>query len=232
MNLMLLSAVAIVLICVLVGFRRGLIKSAVSAVGIVGAILLANICNPYVNDFLCKHTEVRNIVHDKIEKNLGLEEMGDKLSVYEQEDYIEKLDLPEIVKDYIRSGDKKNKASADNAEKYLDYVTDYLTDMVMNGIAYILTVFIIALLLLIALGISNILAGVPVIGGIDRAGGIVFGLAQGILIVWLLMLIITFLSAFSWGNQMMAMIDESTILSYAYKENIFLKFIVDILGNI
>ena len=59
-----------------------------------------------------------------------------------------------------------------------------------------------------------------------------FGLAQGILIVWLLMLIITFLSAFSWGNEMMAMIDESAILSYAYKENIFLKFIVDILGNI
>lgn len=232
MNLMLLSAVAIVLICVLVGFRRGLIKSAVSAVGIVGAIVLANICNPYVNDFLCKHTEVRNVVRDKIEKNLGLDDIGDKLSVYEQEDYIEKLDLPEIVKDYIRSGDKKNQTVADNAEKYLDYVTDYLTDMVMNGIAYILTVFIIALLLLIALGISNILAGVPVIGGIDRAGGIVFGLAQGILIVWLLMLIITFLSAFSWGNQMMAMIDESAVLSYAYKENIFLKFIVDILGNI
>ncbi len=232
MNLMLLSAVAIVLICVLVGFRRGLIKSAVSAVGIVGAIVLANICNPYVNDFLCKHTEARNIVHDKIEKNLGLDDIGDKLSVYEQEDYIEKLDLPEIVKDYIRSGDKKNQAAADNAEKYLDYVTDYLTDMVMNGIAYILTVFIIALLLLIALGISNILSGIPVVGGIDRAGGIVFGLAQGILIVWLLMLIITFLSAFSWGNEMMAMIDESAILSYAYKENIFLKFIVDILGNI
>ena len=86
MNLMLLSAVAIVLICVLVGFRRGLIKSAVSAVGIVGAIVLANICNPYVNDFLCKHTEARNIVHDKIEKNLGLDDIGDKLSEYELEE--------------------------------------------------------------------------------------------------------------------------------------------------
>lgn len=232
MNLMLLSATAVVLICVLVGLRRGLIKSAVSAVGIVGAIVLANICNPYVGDFLCKHTEIRNVVHNKIENNLGLEDAQDRLSVYEQEDYIEKLNLPEIVKDYIRSGDKKNPGGKDNTEKYLDYVTDYLTDMVMNGIAYILTVVIIAIVLLIALGISNILSGVPVIGGIDRAGGAVFGLAQGILIVWLAMLVITFLSAFPWGNQMMSMIDENDVLSYVYKKNIFLKIVVDILGDI
>lgn len=232
MNLMLLSATAVVLICVLVGLRRGLIKSAVSAVGIVGAIVLANICNPYVGDFLCKHTEIRNVVHNKIENNLGLEDAKDRLSVYEQEDYIEKLNLPEIVKDYIRSGDKKNPGGKDNTEKYLDYVTDYLTDMVMNGIAYILTVVIIGIVLLIALGISNILSGVPVIGGIDRAGGAVFGLAQGILIVWLAMLVITFLSAFTWGNQMMSMIDENDVLSYVYKKNIFLKIVVDILGDI
>lgn len=232
MNLMLLSATAVVLICVLVGLRRGLIKSAVSAVGIVGAIVLTNICNPYVGDFLCKHTEIRNVVHNKIENNLGLEDAQDRLSVYEQEDYIEKLNLPEIVKDYIRSGDKKNPGGKDNTEKYLDYVTDYLTDMVMNGIAYILTVVIIGIVLLIALGISNILSGVPVIGGIDRAGGAVFGLAQGILIVWLAMLVITFLSAFPWGNQMMSMIDENDVLSYVYKKNIFLKIVVDILGDI
>ncbi len=232
MNLMLLSATAVVLICVLVGLRRGLIKSAVSAVGIVGAIVLANICNPYVGDLLCKHTEIRNVVHNKIENNLGLEDVQDRLSVYEQEDYIEKLNLPEIVKDYIRSGDKKNPGGKDNTEKYLDYVTDYLTDMVMNGIAYILTVVIIGIVLLIALGISNILSGVPVIGGIDRAGGAVFGLAQGILIVWLAMLVITFLSAFPWGNQMMSMIDENDVLSYVYKKNIFLKIVVDILGDI
>ena len=210
MNLMLLSAAAVVLICVLVGLRRGLIKSAVSAVGIVGAIVLANICNPYVDDFLCKHTEIRNVVHNKIENNLGFEDARDKLSVYEQEDYIEKINLPEIVKDYIRSGDKKNPVKNNNTEKYLDYVTDYLTDMVMSGIAYILTVAIVGIVLLIALGISNILSGVPVIGGID----------------------ITFLSAFSWGNEMMSMIDGNDVLSYVYKKNIFLKIVVDILGDI
>ena len=232
MNLMLLSAAAVVLICVLVGLRRGLIKSAVSAVGIVGAIMLANICNPYVDDFLCKHTEIRNVVHNKIENNLGFEDVRDKLSVYEQEDYIEKINLPEIVKDYIRSGDKKNPVKNNNTEKYLDYVTDYLTDMVMSGIAYILTVVIVGIVLLIALGISNILSGVPVIGGIDRVGGALFGFVQGMLIVWLMMLVITFQSAFSWGNEMMSMIDGNDVLSYVYKKNIFLKIVVDILGDI
>ena len=52
MNLMLLASVAVILLCALIGYRRGLIKSAVSAVGIVGAVILTNVLNPYVNQFL------------------------------------------------------------------------------------------------------------------------------------------------------------------------------------
>ena len=47
-----------------------------------------------------------------------------------------------------------------------------------------------------------------------------------------LMLVITLFSAFSWGTDMMKMIDESKILTFVYKKNIFLKIVVDILDNI
>lgn len=109
---------------------------------------------------------------------------------------------------------------------------DYLTDMVVSGIAYITTVLLVALGLIIALALSNLVSVIPVVGGIDKTGGIVFGFAQSILIVWGLMLVITLFSAFSWGTDMMKMIDESKILTFVYKKNIFLKIVVDILDNI
>ena len=226
MNLMLLAFLAIVLLCALLGYHRGLLKSALSAIGIVGAILLANLLNPYVRTFICEHTGIREEVRQRIELGLNADQLDVQGSVYGKEGYLENTDLPEIVKNYIRSSDSIRKGQ-ETLSEYVQDVVDYLTDMVVSGIAYITTVLLVALGLIIALALSNLVSVIPVVGG-----GIVFGFAQSILIVWGLMLVITLFSAFSWGTDMMKMIDESKILTFVYKKNIFLKIVVDILDNI
>lgn len=60
MNLMLLASVAVILLCALIGYRRGLIKSAVSAVGIIGAVILTNVLNPYKPVPLSAYTTQRH----------------------------------------------------------------------------------------------------------------------------------------------------------------------------
>ena len=231
MNLMLLACAAILLLCGLIGYKRGLIKSAVSAVGIVGAILIANLINPYVKTVLCEHTQVREIVRQKIEENLNTNFEQKMDSVYEKEDYLEQTDLPEIVKNYIRSNADINKKQID-LSGYINSITDYLTDMVMNGISYVTTAAVLLLIVIIALALSEILSGVPIVGGLDKAGGLIFGLVQAFVIIWLLMLAVTFMSAFDWGAQMMDMIQKSDVLSSLYNKNIFLKIVIDILGDI
>lgn len=231
MNLMLLACAAILLLCGLIGYKRGLIKSAVSAVGIVGAILIANLINPYVKTVLCEHTQVREIVRQKIEENLNTNFEQKMDSVYEKEDYLEQTDLPEIVKNYIRSNADINKKQVD-LSGYINSITDYLTDMVMNGISYVTTAAVLLLIVIIALALSEILSGVPIVGGLDKAGGLIFGLVQAFVIIWLLMLVVTFMSAFDWGAQMMDMIQKSDVLSSMYNKNIFLKIVIDILGDI
>ena len=219
MNLMLLASVAVILLCALIGYRRGLIKSAVSAVGIVGAVILTNVLNPYVNQFLCQHTPLRDTVRQKVEQSIGVEDISESVSVYEKEDYLEHTELPEIVKNYIRSngGDKINGKA---------------TDMVMNGLSYLLTIFVVLLLVLIALALSHVLSGIPVVGGLDKAGGLAFGIAQAVLCIWIAMVLITFLSAFSVASQMLEMVHDSKALTYLYDKNIFLKIVIDILGDI
>ncbi len=231
MNLMLLACIAIVSLCTLLGYHRGLLKSALSAVGIVGAILLANALNPYVKNFICEHTEIQSIVRQKIEMGLNVDKLEDQDTVYGKEGYLENTDLPEIVKNYIRSNDSI-KRGQENLESYVQHIVDYLTDMVMNGIAYFATFLLAVLIIIIALALSNLVSGIPIVGGIDKVGGIAFGFAQAVLIIWFLMLIVTFFSAFGWGADMMKMVDDSRILAFVYKKNIFLKIVVDILGNI
>ena len=104
--------------------------------------------------------------------------------------------------------------------------------MVMNGISYVTTAAVLLLIVIIALALSEILSGVPIVGGLDKAGGLIFGLVQAFVIIWLLMLAVTFMSAFDWGAQMMDMIQKSDVLSSLYNKNIFLKIVIDILGDI
>lgn len=231
MNLMLLAFCSIVLLCVLLGYHRGLFKSALSAIGIVGAIILANILNPYVKAFISDHTGTREYVRQRIEIGLNVEKINDKDSVYNKEEYLEKTDLPEIVKNYIRSNSSIRKGQ-ETLDGYVRMIVDYLTDMVISGIAYAVTVVLVLLFVLIALALSGIVREIPIVGGIDKFGGIVFGFVQAAFIVWMLMLVITFFSVFSWGADMMKMIDDSSILTFVYKKNVFMKIVVDILGNI
>lgn len=98
MNLMLLAFLAIVLLCALLGYHRGLLKSALSAIGIVGAILLANLLNPYVRTFICEHTGIREEVRQRIELGLNADQLDVQGSVYGKEGYLENTDLPEIRK--------------------------------------------------------------------------------------------------------------------------------------
>ncbi|MDD6405497.1 MAG: CvpA family protein [Clostridiales bacterium] len=236
MNLLVLSCIALALLCSLIGYKRGLIKSAVSAIGLLGAIVLANVLNPYINTFIVQHTGIRQEVKSRIETGIGLTENDKTLSVYEEEDYLEHLQLPELVKNYIRSNDKKIAANETNeslhARDYVSYIINYMTDMVVRGITFGLTLIIIGLILIIALSLSEILSCIPILSGLDKAGGVVFGLAQALIIIWICMIVTTLFSAFKWALGCMNMIEESAILRYVYDKNIFLKLVVDILGDI
>lgn len=226
MKLALPAVIVLFILCSFVGSRRGLIKSVLSTIGIVGSIILANILNPYVTDFLNEHTGLREAVQIRVETTLGVDRLEEQMSVYDKELYLENVDIPEMVKNYIRSG------GSHTGMTYIDYVVGYLTDMVMRGVAYVLTFIITLVIVLIALALSQILAGVPIVRGIDRFGGFVFGAAQAVLIVWGLMLIITVLSVFPWALGIMREIEDSSLLSLLYEKNIFLKIVEGILGNI
>ena len=102
----------------------------------------------------------------------------------------------------------------------------------MRGISYVLTLLVLLLLLHILIMVLDIANYIPIVKSINKAGGAIFGAGQGILIVWIFMGIVTLLSTFSWAYQVIQMIDESPLLAWLYKKDIFLKIIVDILEKI
>ena len=232
MNLLVLGILAFILLLVFRGYRKGFFKSAASAIGIVLAVLLTAILYPGVNKLLCQYTVLDDVIEQKIIEKFELPEETKTATRNEEIDTIENLDLPDNVKGWLIvncNGETFLESGVDNV---CSYIAKSLTAMVMRGISYVLTLLVLLLLLHILIMVLDIANYIPIVKSINKAGGAIFGAGQGILIVWIFMGIVTLLSTFSWAYQVIQMIDESPLLAWLYKKDIFLKIIVDILEKI
>ena len=229
MNLLVLGILAFILLLVFRGYRKGFFKSAASAIGIVLAVLLTAILYPGVNKLLCQYTVLDDVIEQKIIEKFELPEETKTATRNEEIDTIENLDLPDNVKGWLIANCNGETFLESGVDNVCSYIAKSLTAMVMRGISYVLTLLVLLLLLHILIMVLDVANYIPIVKSINKAGGAIFGAGQGILIVWIFMGIVTLLSTFSWAYQVIQMIDESPLLAWLYKKDIFLKIIVDIL---
>ena len=232
MNLLVLGILAFFLLLVFRGYRKGFFKSAASAIGIVLAVLLTAILYPGVNKLLCQYTVLDDVIEQKIIEKFELPEETKTATRNEEIDTIENLDLPDNVKGWLIANCNGETFLESGVDNVCSYIAKSLTAMVMRGISYVLTLLVLLLLLHILIMVLDVANYIPIVKSINKAGGAIFGAGQGILIVWIFMGIVTLLSTFSWAYQVIQMIDESPLLAWLYKKDIFLKIIVDILEKI
>ena len=232
MNLLVLGILAFILLLVFRGYRKGFFKSAASAIGIVLAVLLTAILYPGVNKLLCQYTVLDDVIEQKIIEKFELPEETKTATRNEEIDTIENLDLPDNVKGWLIANCNGETFLESGVDNVCSYIAKSLTAMVMRGISHVLTLLVLLLLLHILIMVLDVANYIPIVKSINKAGGAIFGAGQGILIVWIFMGIVTLLSTFSWAYQVMQMIDESPLLAWLYKKDIFLKIIVDILEKI
>lgn len=232
MNLLVLGILAFILLLVFRGYRKGFFKSAASAIGIVLAVLLTAILYPGVNKLLCQYTVLDDAIEQKIIEKFELPEETKTATRNEEIDTIENLNLPDNVKGWLIANCNGETFLESGVDNVCSYIAKSLTAMVMRGISYVLTLLVLLLLLHILIMVLDVANYIPIVKSINKAGGAIFGAGQGILIVWIFMGIVTLLSTFSWAYQVIQMIDESPLLAWLYKKDIFLKIIVDILEKI
>lgn len=232
MNLLVLGILAFILLLVFRGYRKGFFKSAASAIGIVLAVLLTAILYPGMNKLLCQYTVLDDVIEQKIIEKFELPEETKTATRNEEIDTIENLDPPDNVKGWLIANCNGETFLESGVDNVCSYIAKSLTAMVMRGISYVLTLLVLLLLLHILIMVLDVANYIPIVKSINKAGGAIFGAGQGILIVWIFMGIVTLLSTFSWAYQVIQMIDESPLLAWLYKKDIFLKIIVDILEKI
>lgn len=142
-----------------------------------------------------------------------------------QNQLIDSLQLPAILKNMLKNNNTQETYRKLAVDSFNDYVPGFMAGLIMNIISFILTWALVASFIWLAVMTLDVIAGLPVIRGVNQLLGLALGFAQGLIIVWIAFLIITIFSNTAVGKQLLDMISSSPILSWMYSTNVFLDFL-------
>ena len=187
---------AIMVLCLIIGYVRGLTGSLIKIVSFFLALIIAFIL----------FVPVSNLIIDKTQIDENLEQSIRNMIVQENQENDE--NMPQTITDYI--GQKVEDASDEAKEAVVESTAKDVSITIVKAATWII-LFIIARILLIFLRfITSLITKLPVIKQFDKLGGVIYGLLEGLIIIYVLLAIISFIAPMVSSNFINA-IDESFI---------------------
>lgn len=216
---------------VIQGARKGMVRTAVSMVSFILVIVAVSWINPYMGDFIREHTNWEESIQQRTSEMLaGVIEDQLEPDAGQQEEIIRQLPLPDGMKELLLENNNEEGYRSMAAEGFADYLSGYLAYAVINGIAFVLSFVVTIILIRLILYAVDILTDLPVLGGINRAGGIVLGAVQGLLWLWIIFLVIALFADTPAGRVLMEQIRSNPVLSWMYNNNFLTMAIMRILS--
>ena len=211
-----LVIVAIIALCVLVGYYKGLTGSLLKIISFVLALIIAFVLFKPVSNFIINKTNWDENLEQAIKQSILKDE--EKTNGETQ-----KENMPEVITDYINNAVEKAGNEAKTA--IVDSTARDVSIMIIN-IAVAITLFIVSkIILLLIKGLANLLTKLPVIKQFDKLGGIIFGILQSLVIIYMALAIISFVSPMMSETGIIEGLQKSYIGSTMYNNNLLLKII-------
>ncbi|HHW93529.1 MAG TPA: CvpA family protein [Clostridiaceae bacterium] len=202
--------VLILLLFAWLGYRRGLLLTAVSFVSSLISILIAFLLVRPISRWLLNlglFSGAMKDFSDKIHESAG----SYPASIAP---ILEKLGMPESWTRRILQ------TPSTTGEAVIDRAVTSVWQLILSALVLVVVFLIIKLVLgLIARLLTPTLNGIPVIGWLNRSGGLVLGLAWGIFTLWIVMMVLTSFSLMSFPIR--HFIDGSKILAFISEKDIF-----------
>ncbi len=185
--------IAVLALSIFLGYKKGLIELGISLCAVVIAIVATLILYRPITNLIINTTNLDETIENKIVENISIDEQGG-----EGENSIQGQIQNEILPTTAR---------------------EISISIIRTGVMLILYIVIrIALRLVTAL--ANLIAKLPILEQFNEIGGIIFGAIRGIALIYIVLLIISFVGQVNSTNIIHKEIDNSIIAKEMYKNNI------------
>ncbi len=136
---------------------------------------------------------------------------------------IESADIPQVFKNILLTNNNSKIYDKLGVTSFASYVAKYMAQLVVNIVAFMLTLIVVTSVLRAVIFSLNVIADLPVFGFMNRLAGGVMGVIGVLIIVWAAFVIITVMYTTEIGREMFDMIQSNSMLSVIYEYNPIMK---------
>lgn len=198
-----ICVIAIVAFFVYIGYRSGLMRSVVRIASYIVSIIVSLFLYPVISDILIK-TPIYEKLTSIISEKYIMQDFADSASV-----------TFGILAKYVERG----------AESVASGIAGSIATLIINVLAFVVVLILSKLIIRIVSRTFNIFTKLPVIKQFNRLGGAILGGLSGVLVLYIAFAVLFLFSPIDPQSRVAAEIEESTLASEIYENNIIVNFI-------
>ena len=241
MNIMLIVVIMILALFGFVGWHKGLIKIVMSLAAMLVTIIACVFLTPMISNFVRNHTQV----YDKLNKSIfeliidsdSFKDVIDNTIAQEESLNANDIDLTkineygdtvskymELIVDKMQFPDSMLQiANMDSISDILAaIISARLASLALNAIIYVIVFVIVFLTVRVLFIVTKVIEKIPVLKDVNKLMGLLLGVAEGLIVVWLLFALVTACSRFDWAASALADIGGNGFLSFIYDHNLIM----------
>lgn len=210
-----LTLLAIFVVCIFLGYKKGLVGLVLRLCSFLLALIVALVLFKPVSNFVINNTNY----YDNLKSYIV--EIATKDSNTENVSNENSSNGPEFIANYINSSIEK--ATAEAKENVIEYVADELAKSIINAAVFIILLIVLRIVLIFVKIVSNAITELPIIKQFNKSGGIIYGVLESFLIIYIVFAII---ALFVKNIPLEQAINNSYIGSILYNNNLILMLLL------
>lgn len=226
MNWLFVALIVGALVSVILGYRRGFVRTALSMVFLFLVIFLSGWLSPHVSSVLQEHTQITQSIQkaceDMLLRNFEGQIPTQMDSQEKQKEFLEEAGLPEELLEKVLP--TTGAVQDTEVQALAERTAGALTELVVDGIVFLLSFAAAWIAVRMIMKLTDLFMELPVIGFVNRALGGLLGMARALVLIWLFFIILTIFSGTEWGMACLRAVKEESILFYLYQNNLVLRF--------
>lgn len=200
--------VAILLLCTVLGYKRGLIGMAFSIASFLVALIISFILYIPVASFITNNTGLDETIQNAIISNFK-----------EEATTTETNNMSDVISNYIEQ--KTNEVKNAGVEA----AAVSLSELSVKAISFIGLYIFAKIILLFFSKIADLIAELPLLKQFNKAGGFLAGIIKGLIIIYIVLGILMLVMPMFANLGIYSAINDSALGSVMFKNNILLKII-------
>ncbi len=222
MNILTIIILAVLVLSVFGGYKKGFLKTGFSLVSWLVVLILCNFATPIVTDMLIEKTDIEVVVQTTVDTKIN-EVINETI---EASDLAElEATLPAELKVALL-GDNGSLQEAVTNGIALD--TTALVNGIVGILGFVITVIVLRLAMVVVEVVLSIVAKLPLIGPMDKLLGLACGAGKGIILCWVVLAIVSVLALTGVNTELATYISKSELLTWLQDNNVLLNFVLDI----